>query len=138
MFLNPDILSRTVLAVGIILISVGAYSLYDLILRHHVLTRRLLADLGPIRSGAFILVYFSSPSCAVCSTVQRPAIERLSNLLGDSLQVFEIDATKEPELARRWDVVNVPATFLINPRGELHHANHGIARAENLLLQLHG
>ena len=137
MLLNPDILSRTVLAIGIILICVGAYSLYDLILRHHLLTRRLLADLGPIRSGVFILVYFSTPNCTVCKTIQRPAIEKLNNLLGDSLRVFEIDATKEPELARRWGVVSVPATFLITPGGELHHANHGVAPAENLLIQLH-
>ena len=137
MLLNPDILSHTVLAIGIILICVGAYSLYDLIMRHHLLTRRLLAELGPIRSGVFILVYFSTPNCTVCKTIQRPAIEKLNNLLGDSLRVFEIDATKEPELARRWGVVSVPATFLINPRGELHHSNHGVAPAENLLIQLH-
>lgn len=137
MLLNPDVLSRTALAIGIILISVGSYSLYDVILRHHLLPRHLLADLGPIRTGAFVLVYFSAPTCTICNTIQRPAIEKLSNLLCDSLQVFEIDATKEPELAQRWGVTNVPATFLINPRGELQHANHGVARAENLLIQLH-
>ena len=137
MLVNPEVLNRIVLAVGILLIGVSGYSLHNLIFRYHILTRKLLADLGPIRSGAFILVYFSAPTCAVCKTVQRPAIERLKGILGDSLQVFEIDITKEPELALRWGVLSVPATFLINPRGELHHANYDVAPAENLLIQLH-
>ena len=134
---DSDILNRVILAVGIVLIGVGMYPLYNLTLRYHVLTRKLLADLGPIRAGAFILVYFSSSTCVQCNTAQRPAIEKLSNLFGDSLQVFEIDASKEPELARRWGVMSVPTTFLITPHGALHHVNHGVAQAENLLLQMH-
>jgi thiol-disulfide isomerase/thioredoxin len=137
MLLNPDVVHWTIFAIGIILIGTGAYPLYNVIRRHHILTRRLLADLGPIRSGAFVLVYFSAPTCGVCKTIQRPALEKLSGILGDSLQVFEIDVTKEPDLAQRWAVKHVPATFLITPHGELHHANQGVVRAEHLLIQLH-
>jgi hypothetical protein len=134
---DSDILNHAVLAVGIILICVNTSALYNSTLRHRILPRKLLADLGPIRPGAFVLVYFSTTSCVVCKTIQRPAIESLSGLLDDSLQVFEIDALKEPKLARRWGVLSVPATFLINPHGELHYVNHGVARAEDLLIQLH-
>ena len=101
------------------------------------LPSRLTSDLGPIRPGVFVLVYFSTAACAACKTVQRLAIERVSKLLWDSLQVFEIDAMKEPEVALRWGVVRVPAIFLINPRGELHYVSHGVVGAEQLLIQMH-
>jgi hypothetical protein len=31
----------------------------------------------------------------------------------------------------------VPTTFLFDPRGQVRHVNHGVTRAEQLLLQIH-
>ncbi|MFZ1040136.1 MAG: thioredoxin family protein [Anaerolineales bacterium] len=133
---NADVLTRAALALAIILGGLGAYLLYNWTLQ--LRTRSLLADLGPIRSGAFILVYFTTPTCAPCKTVQRPAIQRLSQMLGNDLHVVEVDATEQPELASRWGVMSVPTTFLFDPRGQLRHVNHGVARAEKLLMQFRG
>ena len=130
---NADVLTRAALALAIILGGFGIYLLYNWTLK--LRTRNLLADLGPIRSGAFILVYFTTPTCASCKTVQRPAIQRLSQMLGSELHVVEVDATEKPELASRWGVMSVPTTFLFDPRGELRHVNHGVTRAEKLLMQ---
>ena len=69
-------------------------------------------------------------------TVQRPAIQTVSQRLGDDLQVVEVDATEKPELASRWGVMSVPTTFLIGRDGKLLHVNHGVTRAEQLLSQL--
>jgi len=130
---NADVLTRAVLAFAIILGGLGIYLLYNWTLK--LRTRDLLADLGPIRSGAFVLVYFTTPTCVPCKTVQRPAIQTVSQRLGDNMQVVEVDATEQPELANRWGVVSVPTTFLFDPRGQLRHVNHGVARAEKLLMQ---
>jgi len=54
------------------------------------------------------------------------------------LHVVEIDATEQPELASRWGVMSVPTTFVIDPSGALRHVNHGVARAEQLLMQING
>ena len=53
------------------------------------------------------------------------------------LQVLEMDATQEPDLASSWGVLSVPTTFLIDSRGKLRHVNHGVASAEKLLTQLY-
>ena len=50
--------------------------------------------------------------------MQRPALSRVSQLLGDSLEVIEIDATQRPDLAKIWGVMSVPTTFLLDARGE--------------------
>jgi len=133
---NADVLTRAALALGIILSGLGIYLLYNWTLK--LRTRDLLAGLGPIRFGAFVLVYFTTPTCVPCKTVQRPAIQRLSQMLGNDLHVVEVDATEKPELASLWGVMSVPTTFLFNPRGQLRHVNHGVTRAEKLLMQFRG
>ena len=83
-----------------------------------------------------VLVYFTTPDCAPCKTVQRPAIDRVSDLLGEKLAVVEIDATQRPDLAKTWGVMSVPTTFLLDARGEARYVNNGVARAEKLLEQI--
>lgn len=130
-----DFLARTVIAIAIVLVGWGIYQLYNRTLR--LRNSSLLADLGPIRPLSFTLVYFTTPTCAPCKTVQRPAIQSLNQLLGNALHVIEIDATEKPELASRWGVMSVPTTFIFDPTGQLRHINHGVTRAEKLLTQIH-
>jgi thiol-disulfide isomerase/thioredoxin len=133
---NSDVLIRAAVALAIILGSLGIYLLYNWTLQFR--TRSLFANLDPKRPGAFTLVYFTTPTCIPCKTVQRPAIQKLSQMLGNALQVVEIDAAERPELADRWGVMSVPTTFLFDPSGRLRHVNHGVTRAEKLLIQIHG
>ena len=130
-----DILNRTAIALAISLGGLGIYLFYNWTLK--LRSRSLLAGLGGKNSNAFTLVYFTTPGCVPCKTMQRPAIQTLSQTLGSFLQVVEIDATEHPELADRWGVMSVPTTFIIDPRGKLRHVNHGVARAEKLLMQIH-
>ena len=83
-----------------------------------------------------VLVYFTTPDCAPCKTVQRPAIQRVADLLGETLEVVEINAYERPDLARIWGVLSVPTTFVIDARGEARYVNNGVARAEKLLEQI--
>jgi thiol-disulfide isomerase/thioredoxin len=130
-----ETLTRTGLALLIIL---GGASFY-LLHQHWTKLRvpRLLLDLGPLRPGATTLVYFTTPTCVPCKTIQRPAIQKASQILGDALQVLEIDASERPEIAQRWGVLSVPTTFVIDPRGAVRHVNHGVTRAEKLMKQIH-
>lgn len=130
-----DILTRFAIAV---LLTAGGFGLvwfYQRVAQQR--TPGLLPELGPLRPGAFVLVYFTTPSCAPCKSVQRPAINKLSEILGESLQVLEIDASQKPEVASRWGVLSVPTTFVIDPLGHVKHVNHGVTRADKLLMQIH-
>ncbi len=132
--MNAEILLRFGLAVGIIGLGLFVYWLIN---------QRLL---GRARNNVFMLfntppnkpmlVYFTTPDCAPCKTVQRPAIDRISNLLGETLEVVEINAYEQPDLAKTWGVMSVPTTFVIDARGEARYVNNGVARAEKLLEQI--
>ena len=132
--MSSVILLRFAYAIGIIFLGVGAYWL---------LNRRLLSRarnnfnslLSPLPNKPTI-VYFTTPDCAPCKTMQRPALDKLSNLFGEKLHVVEIDATERPDLAKTWGVMSVPTTFLLNSRGEARYVNNGVARVEKLLEQL--
>ncbi|MBK8784243.1 MAG: thioredoxin family protein [Anaerolineales bacterium] len=133
---TADVLTRAVIAFAIILGGLGIYFFYNWTLQ--LRTRSLIADLEPIRPGAFTLVYFTTPTCVPCKTIQRPAIQTLSQKLGNTLRVVEIDATEKPEVASRWGVMSVPTTFVIDPHGKLRHVNHGVTRTEKFLKQIYG
>ena len=57
-------------------------------------------------------------------------------MLGEKLQVVEIDAYERPDLAKLWGVISVPTTFLLDARGEARYVNNGVARANKLMEQI--
>jgi thiol-disulfide isomerase/thioredoxin len=83
-----------------------------------------------------VLVYFTTPDCVPCKTIQRPAIEKVTDVLGEKLEVIEINAYDQPELAQTWGVMSVPTTFILDTQGEARYVNNGVARAEKLLEQI--
>ena len=129
-----SILLRFGLAVAIIGVGAFAYWLVNQRLliraRHNVFT---LFNTLPDKP---VLVYFTTPDCSPCKTIQRPAINQVSHLLGEELEVVEIDATERPDLAKAWGVMSVPTTFVLDTRGEARYVNNGVARAEKLLEQI--
>lgn len=132
--MTTDILLRFAYALGIILLGLSAYWL----LNQRLLSRaknNLNSLLSPLPNKP-VIVYFTTPDCAPCKTVQRPALDRISILFGEKLHVVEIDATERPDLAKTWGVMSVPTTFLLNARGEARYVNNGVARAEKLMEQI--
>ena len=132
--MSEDILLRSALAITIIII--GALSYWLINQRSLVRARNNIFTLFSQLPNKPVIVYFTTPDCAPCKTVQRPALDRVSKLLGEQLQVIEIDATERPDLARKWGVMSVPTTFLLDARGEARYVNNGVARAEKLMEQL--
>ena len=106
------VLLRFGLAIGII--GLGAFAYWLINQRLLVRASNNVFTLFKKLPNKPVLVYFTTPDCAPCKTVQRPAIDRVSNLLGEKLQVIEIDATERPDLAKTWGVMSVPTTFVLD------------------------
>jgi thioredoxin-like negative regulator of GroEL len=135
--MNSDTMSivlRFGLTVAIIAVGLFSYWLFN----QRLLGRAqnlALALVGTLPNKPLI-VYFTTPDCAPCKTIQRPALNKLLTLMGDSVQVLEIDATQRPDLAKQWGVMSVPTTFLLDARGEARYVNNGVTRVEKLMEQL--
>lgn len=85
--------------------------------------------------GVSILA-FSSEDCRPCHTLQRPALERLLATRPTALTVAYIDAPSSPELTRRFQVLTVPTTVVLDATGKPRAINYGFANAEKLLAQV--
>ncbi len=105
-----------------------------------VLTLRARHELGlpGYRIGTPAILYFTSPGCAPCDSVQAPALDRLRQEYRTGMQVLEVDATRQPHVADAWGVLSVPTTFVIDAQGRPRLVNHGVARFERLHAQLIG
>ena len=67
---------------------------------HHVLEQTR----GPA------LVFFTGPYCGACHTLRRVLAAYLGT--SEDLQVFEVDAERDPGLAREFEVFHLPSLFL--------------------------
>ncbi|MFZ5821836.1 MAG: thioredoxin family protein [Chloroflexota bacterium] len=113
------------------------------LLAYLFINRRTLAVAGgkihsfeSYRPGLPALVYFTTPTCAPCKTIQRPVIEQLKAAYGKWFQVIEVDASQQPAVAQAWGVMTVPTTFVIDASGKPRYVNQGIAAAGKLIQQL--
>jgi len=87
-------------------------------------------------SGRPAILYFTTPACAPCKTVQRPALRKIAEMYAGKLDVIEVDATEKVDLARQWGVLSVPTTFILDSRGVPRFVNHGVTRADKLMNQI--
>jgi thiol-disulfide isomerase/thioredoxin len=132
--MNADILLR--LALAIVIIGFGVFAYWCINQRLLLKAQNNALSLFSRLPDKPVIVYFTTPDCAPCKTIQRPALRKLSDLMGDTLEVIEIDATQRPDLAKQWGVMSVPTTFLLDARGEARYVNNGVARMEKLMEQL--
>ena len=132
--MSQEILLRFA-AAGVIILS-GLLAYWFISQRVLLRARNNVFSLFPSLPNKPVIVYFTTPDCAPCKTVQRPALKQISALMGENLEVVEIDATERPDLARTWGVMSVPTTFLLDATGEARYVNHGVTRAEKLLEQI--
>ena len=135
---TPILLERFLLA--ILLIGVGTV-LYWIFTRLVLVRARKSGtrpgDLPGLRAGLPAILYFTTPDCVACKTVQRPALQRVKETLGDQLQIIEVNAQEQTALADRWGVLSVPTTFVLDSKGEPTQVNYGTANAETLVRHVH-
>jgi thioredoxin 1 len=136
LLLNAGVLGRLAAAAFIICAGLLAFRAVNT----GLLRRRSGAEtprgLENLRPGVPAVLYFTTPDCAPCRTVQRPALSAVKARLGAGFQVVEVDCTQRPDLADYWGVLSVPTTFIIDLEGRPRHVNHGVASAEKLFAQL--
>ncbi|NWF68433.1 MAG: thioredoxin family protein [Chloroflexi bacterium] len=97
----------------------------------HILRDPVLAH---VKSGTPAIIYFTTPQCVPCQTVQRPALAVVERELG--VQVVKIDATLDPAAAQRWGVLSVPTTFILDSAGRTRDVNYGVAPLDKLKRQI--
>jgi thiol-disulfide isomerase/thioredoxin len=132
--MTPDWLIRASIALGLCLLGAALYVLVKRItLKRAETIGRQLADFIP---GIKTIVYFTTPECVPCRTVQRPALARLQKKLGEDLKIIEINAYENPDTARAWGVLSVPMTFLLDRVGAPRQINYGVTPFEKLLDQI--
>ncbi len=95
----------------------------------------LVAIYNPRRRAALVLA-FSTPDCAPCKMIQRPALEDLERRFPGRVVVREIDALEAPALADRFGIFTVPSTVVIAPDGGVRAVNSGVTTAERLAAQI--
>jgi thiol-disulfide isomerase/thioredoxin len=92
--------------------------------------------LGSGPNGRPSVVAFSTPGCAACWTAQKPALAALEDRAPGRVRVIEIDAAEQPEVARVFGVLTVPATVVLGESGAVLAANQGFATTDALAAQL--
>jgi thiol-disulfide isomerase/thioredoxin len=129
------------LLVALVLLTLGVI-IYRVMIRQQ---KRRTSELAPteplfagLKPGIPIILYFTTPMCAPCKTQQMPALERLRARLGEAVQIVQVDATKQPDAARRWGVLSVPTTFVLDGLGTTLAINHGVAETDTLQRQIQG
>jgi thioredoxin-like negative regulator of GroEL len=133
-----QLLVRLAIAVAISLLGIATFWGWN-----HFQLRRLgaatggrLRGLEAMQTGVPGVLYFTTPDCQVCITTQKPALSRLQAELGAGVQIVEVDATVQPELADYWGVLSVPTTFIIDSGGQPRHINHGLTSKDKLRRQI--
>jgi thiol-disulfide isomerase/thioredoxin len=132
--MTSEILLRFVLTIGIIFFGLGVY--WFVCQRMLARAKSQVNSLPEPLQKKPTIVYFTTPDCAPCKTIQRPALRSLTDLLGEHLHVIEIDSTQHPEVAQKWGVLSVPTTFLLDEKGAAKYVNNGVTRLEKLLEQV--
>jgi F plasmid transfer operon protein TraF len=94
------------------------------------------AEAGRLARGRVRILFFSSADCSQCHTLQQPALRRLQELRGEEIDVVEIDASSSPGLARRYHILTLPSTVVLNDAGEPHAVNYGFANVKKLREQV--
>lgn len=124
---------RLLVALAIILVGVMLFRFINTATLARARAR--VPGLERVRPGLPVLLYFTTPTCAPCKTIQRPAIQRLQERIGEQLEVVEVDAASQPEVASQWGVLSVPTTFVIDAQGNPRYVNHGVAPLDKLQRQ---
>jgi thiol-disulfide isomerase/thioredoxin len=94
--------------------------------------------LGTAPDGRRTLIAFSTPSCAACHHAQAPAIDLVRAEVGEeALRVIRIDAASQPQAARAFGILTVPATVVVAAGGQhIVAVNQGFAPSARLVEQL--
>jgi thioredoxin-like negative regulator of GroEL len=130
-------IERSVLVIALL---VFGFVAYELLRRYHIRKASAMSGYDPLlnglRSGVPAIVYFTTPGCIPCVTQQQPALARLQFELGEHIQVVQVNAAEQSDVADRWGVFSAPTTFIVDEARQVRNVNHGVADVKTLRRQL--
>lgn len=126
----PEFLFRLVITLLVFLIATLSYRWYWYQVAAQSKERVISSGKNPT------ILFFSSPDCVVCHTVQTPALAVVAKRMTDQLNIIEVDTNLETELAKDWKVLSVPTLIGLNAEGNLVFIKHGARRADELLVDI--
>ncbi|MCE1255748.1 MAG: thioredoxin family protein [Anaerolineae bacterium] len=129
-----DIVLRILFSIALIGLIITGYRAINRLILWRARRRSQLE--GFFTPGTPAILFFTTPDCVPCKTMQHPAIEKVKIKLGQRLQIIEVNASEQPGLAEQWGVLSVPTTFILDSQGAPRHVNHGVTAAEKLIQQL--
>jgi thioredoxin-like negative regulator of GroEL len=82
------------------------------------------------------VIHFTSATCTVCHVAQRPALQRLSEIMSGAVAIHEVDVAEHREAVRRFRVMSLPTTVLLSAEGQVIAINSGFTPSERIQSQL--
>ena len=130
------ILAGVALAVALLAVAARALARRRRRQAHALPTEEVWEALSTAPDGRPAVVAFSTPSCAACYTAQKPALVQLERQTEGAVRVLEVDAAERPEVARRFGVLTVPSTAVLDASGRVTALNNGFAPTSRLAEQV--
>lgn len=137
----PDVIVLRIAALGVVALltwlTIVGVRAYAGMRQRQTLAAAPAPEMASAASGSGVRVLaFSSEDCGPCHTLQRPALERLLDERAGRVSVTEIDAPTAPEMTRRYAVLTVPTTVVLDATGKARAVNYGFAPTAKLLAQV--
>jgi thioredoxin 1 len=127
-------IERVLITIGLVMVGFALYKIFiALQLRQ---AQAALPGLEGKEVGKYLILYFTSPTCAPCRTTQQPALKKVQDVFGDQLQIITVDVTEQPAVAEQWRVMTLPTTYLFDASGTPNECNLGVTYADRLIQQI--
>lgn len=78
-----------------------------------------------------VLIDFSAEWCQPCR-MMPPILKQVKAELGDRIRILKVDVDKNPAIARKWMIQNVP-TLMIFKNGETKFRQAGVIPAQQII-----
>ncbi len=122
----PSALLAPVAALVILAMATAVLALQRSRQRRLIGTAPLVAAATAHGGEAPDILYFTGENCTICHVAQRPALQRLRDVLGD-VAIREIDVAVDPSSARAYRVMTLPTTVILDSSGRAIAVNAGFA-----------
>lgn len=83
-----------------------------------------------INSDQMVLIDFSAEWCQPCK-MMPPILKQVKQQFGDKIRILKVDVDKNPVIARKWMIQNVP-TLMIFRKGDVKFRQAGVIPAPQL------
>jgi len=84
-----------------------------------------------IQSNQLVLIDFSAEWCQPCK-MMPPILKQVKLQLGEKVRILKVDVDKNPAVARKWMIQNVP-TLMIFKKGEVKFRQAGVIPADQII-----